>query len=192
MAVGALRTSDDAVLAMLTSSDLVSILQKANSLRNAWVGHTGIVSAGTEQEREGALLELLSHLRASYGSSWDGFDLILPGESRFRQGVFYYSAKRVMGRSTPFEERQLEAEHQLEDNRLHLIAAGERRLLQLLPFVVVGASPDAAQNACYFYNRQSGEDLRYVSYHFEQQAERLEHDADMSSLIQELSPPPRS
>ncbi len=191
VAVGALCTSDDTVLAMLTSSELVNLLQKANTLRNVWVGPTGIVSAAPAKERENALLELLSRLRVTYGTCWDRLDLILPGASRFRQGVFYYTAKRVMGRSTPFEGRPLEAEHQLEDNRLHLIAAGERRLLELLPFVVVAASPGAAENACYFYNRQLGEDLRYVSYHFEEEAERFEHDADMFTLIQELSSPPR-
>jgi len=186
-AVDGLCSRDAVVLRMLTSSDLVSVLQKANALRNAWVGHTGIVSPEGARERERTLAELLTRFRTIYGTAWDQLDLILPGPSRVRQGVFHCTARRVMGRSTPFEERIVEAEHHLEDGRLYLVASGERRLLELLPFVVVGTSPDVAQNACYFYNREQADGLKFVSYHFEHAAERIEQNSDISALIDELS-----
>lgn len=182
-----LCTNDADVLAMLTSSELVGVLQKANSLRNNWVGHTGIVSTAVAVERERALAELLTQLRKIYGTTWDLVDLILPGPSRFRQGVFHYTAKRVMGRSSPFEERAVEADHQLEDRRLHLVGSGERRVLELLSFIVMGSSPETAQNACYFYNRQQGDELRYVSYHFEHAAEIIERNTALTMLIKALS-----
>lgn len=183
----ALRTTDAQVLAMLTSSDLLALLQKANALRNVWVGHTGIVSPEAAADRERALSEFLPSLRGIYGTAWDQLDLVLPGETRVRNGVFRYRARRIMGRSTPFEERQLETEHFLEDARLHLIAAGERRALELLPLVVVGASPGAAQHACYFYSRQQKDGLEFISYHFEQKAEQTLHIDEVTAFIDDLS-----
>jgi type III restriction enzyme len=45
--------------------------------------------------------------------------------------------------------------------------------LELLPFFDIIESPEKQQEACYFYNRYNPKDgqARFVSYHFEKEAE---------------------
>ena len=71
----------------------------------------------------------------------------------------------------------------MEDGQLHLVAPDERRALQLLPFVKVMLSPRTAQNACYFYNRSLREGLRFVSYHFETEADIVQDFEDTAEAI---------
>ncbi len=70
----------------------------------------------------------------------------------------------------------------MEDGQLHLLASGGNRALSLLPFIGM-SSPTSAQNACYFYNRRQGEKLRFVSYHFETEAEVIEVFSDTESAL---------
>jgi hypothetical protein len=52
-------------------------------------------------------------------------------------------------------------------------------------------SPKTAQNACYFYNRQQKDKkLRFVSYHFEQEAEVIDDFADTREAIRMISTNP--
>jgi hypothetical protein len=47
-------------------------------------------------------------------------------------------------------------------------------------------SPVTEEIACYFYNRHDKELVRWVSYHFEGKAERLEPDPAILKVIREV------
>jgi hypothetical protein len=50
------------------------------------------------------------------------------------------------------------------------------------------AAPKTAQNACYFYNRrQKDQKIRFVSYHFEQEAEVVDQFDDTLEILQLIS-----
>jgi hypothetical protein len=76
----------------------------------------------------------------------------------------------------------------LDVERLYLVRKDGGRALQLLPLVQVGPSPSSAKNACYFFNRLEKDGLRYVSYHFIDQPERMysiEDACEAISLLQD-------
>lgn len=179
---------DDKVLSMLSSSKLVSILQETNGLRNSWIGHGGIVSEVEAKQRHEKLKSYLASVREVFGKTWDRFTLVLPGKSGYSKNLHKYdNARRVMGTRTPFEIIKLEMEHPLEENQLYLVSNDERRALKIFPLLKVMPSPQTAQNACYFYNRREDGKLRFVSYHFPQEAEIKEAFTDTAQVIELLS-----
>ena len=91
-----------------------------------------------------------------------------------------------MGSRTPFEVVDVFVAEPMEDDQLHLLGRGESRPLKVLPFIKVMPSPRTAQNACYFYNRREGEKLRFVSYHFESEAEVVEAFSDTETALRLL------
>jgi hypothetical protein len=186
-AASTLRTSDDAVQEMLTSPDLVAILQEAGHLRNLWHGHGGAVSPREANDRHLKLKDLLSRVRRVFGTAWDRFEAVIPGPSRFAGGRFTYTVRRAVGRAFPFAESEAELTEPMEDGSLHFLGAGESRALKVLPFVRFGRSPDATQSACYFYNRGQKGQIRFVSYHFEDKAELVEANPETERLLADLS-----
>jgi hypothetical protein len=46
--------------------------------------------------------------------------------------------------------------------------------------------PESEEVACYFFNRVEKVNIRWVSYHFEGQAERIEPDTAVLKLIEEV------
>jgi len=49
------------------------------------------------------------------------------------------------------------------------------------------ASPKTEQNACYFFNKQQKDGLRFVSYHFEKEAEITEQFTDTADALNIIS-----
>ena len=49
------------------------------------------------------------------------------------------------------------------------------------------ASPKTEQNACYFFEKQQKDGLRFVSYHFEKEAEITEQFADAVGALNIIS-----
>ena len=58
-------------------------------------------------------------------------------------------------------------EEPLKDGQLYFVGEEESRALPLVPFITLHSSPEEEQNACYFYSRVKGSEIRLVSYHFE-------------------------
>ena len=54
----------------------------------------------------------------------------------------------------------------LEKESLYLLGCGETKALKILPFIRMSSSPASTNNACYFYSKRDGEDLKFVSYHY--------------------------
>lgn len=180
------HTSNSAVLDMLFSKQLIGLLQDANKVRNNWEGHGGIVGQKLAQQLHTHLATSLSKTRAILGRTWEDYVLLLPDTLRRRGTTFEHNADKLMGYGTPFEKVVVEASIPMDSEHLYLLSTGGSDPLQLLPFVKVMPSPQTAVNACYFYNRLEREGERFVSYHFEMDAEVLEPGSDVRVALSSL------
>jgi hypothetical protein len=183
---GLVNTHDEDVLQMLTSSELVAVIQRTNGFRNSWLGHSGVVGEREAAQRHVTLRAELMKVRDAFRTSWDRYTLVLPGKSIFAGGIYRYTVQRIVGRCAPFEHVEAELAQPLEHGNLHLLGSEERTALHLIPFVRVMCSPSTAENACYFYNREQEDGVRFVSYHFEQEADVVNQFPDTSAMLQQL------
>lgn len=183
------RTHNPQTLNMLASSKLIEVLQRTNSVRNDWPGHVGAVGEKQAETIHNELLSLVQQCRVVFGRCWLDYELIQPGESRFRDGLFHYNVRRLQGtRSAPFETVERESIEGMDDRALYLLDPSSDRGLRLLPFVRVMPSPRTEANACYFFNRLEGSDqCRYVSYHFAQDAELTSEFEDTRDALKALA-----
>ncbi len=181
------RTHDRRVLEAITSKKLVGIMQEANSIRNSAYGHVGAVSETSAKSILAALTEHLGRVRETFGDIWASYELLKPLECKHRSGVFHYKSQRIMGtRSMPFETVEVVLTEAMEDGQLHLWSPGENRALRLLPMVKIMPSPKTEQNACYFYNRRQADGIRFLSYHFETDADIVELFEDTDRVLNTL------
>jgi len=74
----------------------------------------------------------------------------------------------------------------MDEDELYCYDIASRRALHLLHFVRMLASPETEDTACYFYNRMEKGGARWVSYHFEKAAERVETDSSLVRIIEEV------
>ena len=50
-------------------------------------------------------------------------------------------------------------------------------------------SPKTQENAIYFYNRMKGDEVRWISYHFDKESEIISPDSEVTSAIKLLQAP---
>jgi hypothetical protein len=180
-------TTSEAVLSMLLSKDICTILQRANSIRNG-KAHGGALGTKGLSESHTELLDLLSMFRGVTGESWMQYQLIQPGDCRYKSGVYQYVVRVIMGTRSPFVTERRETISAMEDTQLHLLDSDSQQSLALLPFVRVMPSPKTASNACYFYNKVDSNNQIFVSYHFEEDSSVNDHFADVHQTLASLRP----
>ena len=183
-------TADRSVLDALLSKDLISAVKKANASRNAWRGHGGIVSARQAYQLRVTLFKFLLEVRERFGTVWTRYQLVRAGiMKKLPDGTYETQVEEVMGRSYPFRSRSVSLEEPLTYGQLYLLGEAEPRALLILPFITLEPSPDEAHNACYFFNRARGDEIRLVSYHFESQPALEGEFRDTRQILDELSVP---
>lgn len=181
-------TADRSVLGALLSKNLVSAVKKANSSRNMWRGHGGIVSASQAYQLRVTLFDILNEVRESFGTVWTRYRLVRAGDMRrLPDGTYQTRVEVIMGRSYPFPSRSVSLEEPVTYGQLYFLGEAERRALPILPFITLEPSPDEASNACYFFNRARGEEIRLVSYHFESKPALEGEFRDTRQILDELS-----
>lgn len=179
---------DDAdLLAGLVGKKLVSVLKRANQLRNGWRGHGGIVGDDEAHRRAGLYFDLLLEFRGVVEGRWEGYPLVLPQTTRHSHGLYHYSVAHVIGTRTPFDSSTLLVGQPMEDGQLHMAAPRLGATLPLLPLVRLGPAPKDTQNSCYFYNRVEGAAMKFVSYHFIDKPEIIEPSAGVHAILAELA-----
>jgi len=175
------------LLSGLVNKKMVTLLSRANKLRNGWRGHGGIVGDDEAHRRELQYQELLLDFRGLVENRWETYPLVLPRTGRYSQGLHHYTVESVVGTRTPFDGSTLMVKRPMEDGQLHMVAPRLAAACPLLPLVRLGASPADKMNACYFFNRVEGDGLKYVSYHFIDKPEIVEPFAGARSVLAELS-----
>ena len=161
---------------------------QANASRNLWRGHGGIVSASKAYQLRVTLFDYLNEVRECFGTVWTRYQLIRAREMRMLDdGAYEIRVESVMGRSYPFPSSVVVLEEPLKYGQLYLHGETERRALPLLPFVTLHSSPDDTHNACYFFNRAQGTEIRLVSYHFETEPALEGEFSDTKEILDALS-----
>jgi hypothetical protein len=180
------KTRDLELAEALTAKDLASIFRHACDRRNSWKGHGGVAGPHVQHERLQDLDDLLARTRAVLGWSFETWTLLKPG-AMIRSGkVFDLTATILKGTNSAFRRQQLKLTDALDTARLYLLNEGNSRALELVPFIRVIAG-NTGQDACYFYNRVEGAEVRWVSYHFHADPELLLPDEGVSELLATLS-----
>jgi len=105
--------------------------------------------------------------------------------------IFDLTAMILKGPNSAFRRQQVKLTEALDTARLYLIDDGNDRALELVPFIRVIAAT-TGQDACYFYNRIDGAEVRWVSYHFHPEPELQLPDDDVIELLANLSGPGRT
>jgi N-6 DNA methylase len=179
-------------LEMLFSKSMLSALQDANASRNRWTGHGGIVSEAEAKNRSASLEANLAAVRDIFRAGWDSFELVQPRNCRVKGGIFENEVFLLVGPRTPFRAVERKTTIPLETGGLYLLAEYESRALHLLPLVRIMPAPKTELNACYFYSRLKGGKVRFVSYHFEQEAELADEFKDTLAAIKLITGTPDS
>ena len=179
----------------ITSTGLWNALRDAKDLRND-SSHDRVLTKQEAQQHLEDLEAVLERVREATPRCFFRADFVIPGESRFEQGVNTYSrARHLSGPSPNFRESPVESLMQMESETLYVISATKAVLLDALPvapFVQLLPAPAHDANTVYFANGMS-EDGRFemVSYHTESAtAQRSELLPELTGLLDALSPPP--
>lgn len=180
---GLLKTGDSLVTDLLLGKAVSTILQKTNQYRNDWGGHGPIVSEQEARRRSGLLWEAVLGYSEVAKDAWSRYELVIAGPMRLTNGQFLSTVEVSMGPTTPFTKKEIGLSAPLDDRRLYLLGSGRADALRLLPLIRLMPSPKTAANACYFYNRMKDGQSRFVSYHFEQDAEIMDAFPDVAEAL---------
>ncbi len=175
-------------IAMLTDKRLFAVLREVETYRNRWKGHGGVVSSQESRNRLTLLESNVAKIRQVLLDRWDTALLLSPSSSDYSEGVFYYQARKLVGTRTPFKKVVVETSIPMDKRKLYLLHENQKRPVELLPFFRLMESPKTHQNACYFYNRILEDKVRWVSYHFDSDAEVICPDDEVYSALSLLRP----
>ena len=163
----------EASLSMITSKGIVNVLFEVANLRNKWKGHGGITSEEENNQRVLTLEQQLNEFRKYIADAFEDTRMLSPTTSIFEDGVFTFNAKELIGARTPFNEITIKSLIPLDRKKLYLSNSQQTKPLELLPFIKFIEASDAI----YFYTSIESKDVRWVSYHFDKEAE-LKQPAD--------------
>lgn len=183
----ALGSSRGEVIEAMLSKQLLGVLRSANQFRNDYGGHYGVLGEETAANLLVQLRSFLSEVRSSFGQAWEHYQLLLPTNRSEWTGQHHEVVVNVLrGLNTPFLKETRRLGEPLKRNTLYLLDKDRDNAVELLPLLKISSAPRDAANACYFYNRKQANGARYVSYHFEKQADLTLSVAEMEQLFRDL------
>jgi serine/threonine protein kinase len=169
---------------LLADSDLGSILQQALHNRNAWIGHGGAASDQEHKRRLAVLEVLLRRTETVLGTTFETWNLLKPGYAAFANGLYSLRAENLMGVNSDFVQVEVPLQDPSDINRLYLLNGA--RSLELVPLMKVLTDEKTGQNACYFFSRMQGDEIRWISHHFEAESELSLYDSGVVELLSKL------
>ncbi len=184
--LGLYKTESKGPAEALSNKDLFVALANAKGYRNDWKGHGGIADE-SEHARRLTLLEAeLTRIHEAVRSVFENWWLIRPGKNEYSRGLYNYAGDKLLGSRQIFKEVKIQTSTVMDKNELYLIDAETRDPLQLLPFFRMLPGSPTEKNACYFYSRLQKDGVRWVSYHFECEAEIIRPDEILPKVIDEI------
>ena len=175
-------------LEMLINKKIFRVLREVAEYRNQWKGHSGITSSEELDRRLELLESSLSDVRQVISDRYSTVLLLSPESSEYSEGIYYYQTKALMGTRTIFKKESVKTLTPMDKQKLYLIHDNQLKPIELLPFIRLMESPKTQQNACYFYNRLNKEGVRWISYHFESEADIIRPDDELRSTLLLLRP----
>ena len=173
---------------LLSGKEIAAVIGAANKMRNDWSGHGGVVGQDEARIRNEQLLGQLEKLRLAMSDLWDSAVVVRALHTRARKGVFENEIAILKGSNSEFLKESRAMSTWLDVDSLYIVSGRQNDALKLLPLIQVGASPETAKNACYFFNRTEKEGARFISYHYAGQPElsgRFEEATDAIRFLSE-------
>ncbi len=174
-------------LRALCDPRLSTILSRANHIRNTFSGHGGALGKVQAASVENELIALVDQVRLVFGRGWQRYELVQADKMTYADGRFTFQCPRLMGTRNQFERVERVSLTPMETGKLYLLSDEDESGLKLLPLIRIMASPSSVANACYFYNRAEKDGQRFVSYHFEEEAEVCERFEDIELAMKDLT-----
>jgi hypothetical protein len=176
--------------ATIAGQALWEILDAAREIRNQ-EAHSGIVGRADLNLWHAQLEQLLSKFRQLVAPSLETVQLIRPGRSENIKGVRHYdSSSLLQGPNSIPRRMSLRVLFEMEGgDALYLIPGGADSLasaLRLVPLLQLRPLPHSADHACYFYSGTVGNEIEFISYHYEAQPRIREPDPDVRQLLDEF------
>jgi hypothetical protein len=171
----------------ISSKDLFALFERTLGYRNDWEGHGGIESAREAERRLKILRDELASFREILATAFEFTDLLQPMEAVFSGGTFRHRALRLSGTRPIFRQVTVETVQPMDATKTYLLERGQLNPIALLPFVRMLPSPQTENNACYFFSRIEHGGVRFVSYHFEHEAEVVMPDVGVSEVLRKLA-----
>ncbi len=171
----------------LSRKELAAIFSATNKMRNIWFGHGGVVGQEEAEVRNQQLLAEVQKLREAIADTWAETQMIHALHCRPRRGVFENEVAVLMGSNNEFLKETRAMATWLDVERLYLSKKHSGKALKLLPLIQVGASPQSAKNACYFFSGLERDGARFISYHFTDKPELTGQFADATEAIKLLT-----
>ncbi len=178
---------DDDLLDALVSKRMVSLVKRANKLRNRWQGHGGVVGDLVARQRMTRYQEMVDEFRGMVGTRWASYPLVLAGRSGRGEVLYNAEALMVMGSRTPFERTHFEVYEPPYEGHLHMMSPVQGRWCRLLPLVQLGPTSAEQLNACYFFNGVVDETPKFVSYHSVERPEVQGGPTTLAPLLTEIA-----
>jgi hypothetical protein len=183
----ALGTYKSEVIDTLLSKRVLTVLDNANTFRNDYDGHYGYLGAEAAKNLLVRLRSLLSDSRSAFGQAWENYQMILATDRSSYNGQRHETIVSILqGTSTPFLREKRVLKEPLKRDTLYLLDKDQDDPIELLPLVKISSAPHDAANACYFYNRKQPDGIRYVSYHFDKEADRMFSASEVEQLMGQL------
>ncbi len=167
--------------------ELAEIFSRTNQMRNDWTGHPGVVGQQEAEIRNQQLLAEVQKLREVVADIWNETQLIHGVHSRRRRDLFENEVAVMMGSNSEFLKETRTIASCLDIERLYLSKKESGKVLELLPLIQVGPSPQSAKNACYFFSRLERDGARFISYHFTDNPELTGQFDDTTEAIKILT-----
>lgn len=174
---------DNIFLEMIISKKFFEILDEISNYRNLWKGHSGISSDEETYKRLTILKDKLSDFRKLISDNYKKIKLILPITNVYVDDIYEYQVKSLMGTRTPFNKTEIKTLKPMTDNKLYLINTNQEYPIKLWPFIRFMKSPKTQENACYYYNRIQKSKVRWVSYHYDKDAETIIEDPELEKAL---------
>ena len=166
-------------LNLITSKKIIPILENVREYRNDWKGHGGVAGEQENINRLTLLEKEINSLRQIIQGAFDDCRLISATTGNYKNGIFNFKAKELVGNKTPFNEIKVDSLKPLDENKLYFIHQNQIEPIELLPFIKFNQE----SKACYFYNSIKTTNVRWVSFHFEQKSELYE---EVDEKLEEL------
>ncbi|MBV6716566.1 hypothetical protein [Paenibacillus chitinolyticus] len=182
----AFRSSRPDLIDTLSSKKTFEVLKRTADFRNKWKGHGGIENGQEAQKRLSALETELAVLRQLMIDTYEGYQIIRPENGVLKSGIYHMQVSSLMGTRQIFKKISIQTTLMPDSDKLYLYFEGNPEPLELLPFIKFKSGPSSEENACYFYNSVEKSGVRWVSYHFDKEAEFLEADAVLEQTLKSL------
>ncbi len=113
------------------------------------------------------------------------YPLFYVGHAEHHGGQWHYQANYAVGNSYPFRQETKKTSLGLNANCCILTNAAQSSILELDPFVIVTSEGRLQQPDLFFFDGQSGEDVRFMNYHVGDYIASSDNEEDPSSVAED-------